>query len=120
MDIVLIFQLLAAITIALFVAYNLLHYVLFLLVTQPKCAGKIGHQLNEFEQRQLVEWAPQPNDFLKHDDEKRTYDDVLGTYRDEEANYSTCIFPRAAFSQAYEAEYVLLKPKDGMRFLDLG
>ena len=98
MDIVLLLQLLVAVVIALFVAYNLLHYVLFLLVTQPRDASKIGHQLNQFEQRQLVEWTPQPNDFLKHDDQKRTYDDVFGTYRDEQANYSTCVFPRAAFS----------------------
>ncbi len=120
MDIILIFQLLAASIIALFLAYNLLHYVLYLLATQLKDASKIGHQLNQFEQRQLVEWAPQPNDFLKHDDEKRTFDDVFGTYRDEQANYSTCVFPRAAFSRIYESEYALLKPKDGMRLLDLG
>jgi len=120
LDTVLILQLVAAITIALFVAYNFFHYVLFLLVTQPKDASKIGHQLNQFEQRQLVEWTPQPNDFLKHDDEKRTYDDVFGTYRDEQANYSTCVFPRSAFSCPYEAEFILLKPKDGMRLLDLG
>jgi hypothetical protein len=120
LDIVLLLQLLVAVVIALFVAYNLLHYVLFLLVTQPRDASQIGHQLNQFEERQLVEWTPQPNDFLKHDDEKRTYDDVFGTYRDEQANYSTCVFPRLAFSRPYEAEYVLLKPKDGMRLLDLG
>jgi SAM-dependent methyltransferase len=112
--------LVAAIIVALFVAYNLFHYVLFLLVTKPKDASKIGHRLNQFEQLQLVEWRPQPSDFLKHDDEKRTYDDVFGTYRDEQANYSTCVFPRVAFSRPYEAEYVLLKPKDGMRLLDLG
>jgi 2-polyprenyl-3-methyl-5-hydroxy-6-metoxy-1,4-benzoquinol methylase len=120
LDIILIFQLVAAIIVALFVAYNFLHYVLFLLVAQPKDASKIGHRLNQFEQRQLVEWTPQPNDFLKHDDEKRTYDDVFGTYRDEQANYSTCVFPRAAFTRPYEADYVLLDPKDGMRLLDLG
>ena len=120
MDIVLTFQLLAAIIIALIAAYNLLHYILFLLVTRPKDASKIGHQLNQFEQRQLVDWTPQPNDFLKHDDEKRTYDDVFGTYRDEQANYSTCVFPRTPFSRPYEAEYLLLRPKDGMRLLDLG
>ena len=120
MDIILIFQLLAASIIALFLAYNLLHYVLYLLATRLKDASKIGHQLNQFEQRQLVEWAPQPDDFLKHDDEKRTFDDVFGTYRDEQANYSTCVFPRAAFSRIYESEYALLKPKDGMRLLDLG
>jgi cyclopropane fatty-acyl-phospholipid synthase-like methyltransferase len=45
---------------------------------------------------------------------------VFGTYRDEQANYSTCVFPRVAFSRPYEAEYVLLKPKEGMRVLDLG
>ena len=120
MDIVLTFQLVVAIVIASFVAYNVFHYVLFLLVTQPKDASKIGHELNQFEQRQLIEWTPRPSDFLKHDDEKRTYDDVFGTYRDEQANYSTCVFPRVAFSRPYEAEYVLLKPKDGMRLLDLG
>ena len=46
MDIVLALQLVAAIVIALFVAYNVFHYVLFLLVTQPKDASKIGHELN--------------------------------------------------------------------------
>src|SRR5258708_19430661 len=51
-DIVLTFQLVVAIVIALFVAYNVFHYVLFLLVTQPKDASKIGHELNQFEQRQ--------------------------------------------------------------------
>ena len=121
MDSVLIVLLAASAAIfALFVAYNLFHYVLFLLVTRPKDASAIGHELNQFEQLQLVEWAPKPNDFLKHDDQKRTYDDVFGTYRNEEANYSTCVFPRAAFSRPYEAEYALLKPKDGMRLLDLG
>jgi len=120
LDIVLILQLTAVVTAALFVAYNFFHYILFILVTRPKDAKKIGHRLNQFEQCQLVEWTPQPSDFLKHDDEKRTYDDVFGTYRDEQANYSTCIFPRTAFSRPYEAEYVMLKPKDGMRLLDLG
>jgi len=119
-DTVLTLQLVVATLIALFVAYNFFHYVLFLLVTQPKEASGIGHELNQFEQRQLIEWTPQPSDFLKHDDEKRTYDDVFGTYRDEQANYSTCVFPRVAFSRPYEAEYVLLKLKDGMRLLDLG
>jgi len=120
LDTVLIFQLVVAIIIAFLVAYNLLHYALFLLVTHPKDARKIGAGLNQFEQRQLVEWTPQSNDFLKHDDEKRTYDDVFGTYRDEQDNYSTCVFPRVAFSRPYEAEYALLKLKDGMRLLDLG
>ena len=120
MDTVFILQLLVVVVIAPFVAYNLLHYVLFLLVTRPRDASNIGHRLNEFEERQLVEWTPKPNDFLKHDDENRTYDDVFGAYRDEQANYSTCIFPRWAFSCPYESEYLLLKPKDGMRLLDLG
>ena len=120
MNIVMTFQLVVAIVISLFVSYNVFHYVLFLMVTQPKDASKIGHELNQFEQRQLIEWAPQPIDFLKHDDERRTYDDVFGTYRDEQANYSTCVFPRVVFSHLYEAERVLLKLKDGMRLLDLG
>ena len=115
-----IFEVLAAIVIALFVAYILLHYILFLLVSRPRDASGIGQKLNQFEQRQLVEWAPKPDDFLKHDDEARTYDDVFGTYRDEQSNYSTCVFPRTPFSRIYEAEYILLKPKEGMRFLDLG
>ena len=38
--------------------------------------------LNEFERRQLVEWTPRADDFLKHDDENRPYDDVFGAYRD--------------------------------------
>lgn len=120
LNIALMSQLVAGVVVASFVAYNLFHYLLFLLVTRPKDASKIGHQLNEFEQRQLIEWTPRPNDFLKHDDETRTYDDVFGRYRDEQSNYSTCVFPRLAFSHPYEAEYALLKPRDGMRFLDLG
>ena len=72
---------LSAIIIALFVAYTLLHYVLFLLVSRPKEASGIGHELNQFERRQLVEWQPKKEDFLKHDDEDRTYDDVFGPYR---------------------------------------
>ena len=91
MDIVLHILLAAAAAIvALFVAYMLFHYVLFLLVSHPRDASGIGHELNQFEQLQLVEWAPKPNDFLKHDDEERTYDDVFGIYRDEEVNYSAC------------------------------
>ena len=117
---VLIFLFAAAVIIALFAAYMLFHYVLFLLVSRPKDASGIGHELNQFEQLQLIEWAPKPIDFLKHDDEQRTYDDVFGTYRDENANYSTCVFPRMPFSKIYEAEYALLRPKDGMRLLDLG
>jgi len=27
-----------------------------------------AYNLNEFEQRQLVEWTPKAEDFLKHDD----------------------------------------------------
>ena len=57
MDIVLTFQLVAAIVIALFAAYNVFHYVLFSLVTQPKDASEIGHELNQFEQRQLIDTA---------------------------------------------------------------
>ena len=109
-----------AVIVALFAAYNVLHYVLFFLATHPKDAGRIGGVLNEFERRQLVEWAPKADDFLKHDDENRTYDDVFGTYRGEHDNYSTCVFPRAVFTQPYSAEYLLLEPGDGMRLLDLG
>ena len=103
-----------------FVAYNLFHYVLFLLATHPKDAGGIGHVLNEFEQRQLVEWVPKTDDFLKHDDENRTYDDVFGPYRGEFDNYSTCVFPRSAFTHPYESDLALLAPADGMRLLELG
>jgi len=53
-----------AIVAAAFVAYNLFHYVLFLLATHPKDDGGIGHVLNEFDHRQLVEWLPKANDFL--------------------------------------------------------
>ena len=108
------------IAVALFVAYNALHYVLFRLAAHPKDASRIGRQLNEFERRQLVEWVPRANDFLKHDDENRTYDDVFGPYRGEQDNYSTCVFPRAWFTHPYYAEYLLLEPRDGMRLLDLG
>jgi cyclopropane fatty-acyl-phospholipid synthase-like methyltransferase len=110
----------AVVALALGAAYIFLHYVLFLAVTHLGDASGIGLGLNEFERRQLVEWTPRPDDFLKHDDENRTYDDVFGTYRGEHANYSTCIFPRAPFTQAYEAEYILLAPKQGMHLLDLG
>jgi len=113
--------LISALTVVgLFAVYNLFHYMLFLLVTHPRDAGNIGHALNEFEERQLVEWTPKAEDFLKHDDENRTYDDVFGHYRGEHDNYSTCVFPRAAFTQPYDAECALLEPADGMRLLDLG
>ena len=112
--------LVSAAFLGLFVAYNLFHYVLFLLVTHPKDASNLGHELNEFEKRQLVEWTPRVEDLLKHDDENRTYDDVFRAYRDEQANYSTCVFPRAVFTYPYEAECALLKPRDGMRLLELG
>lgn len=111
---------LAAIVVALFAAYNLFHYILFLFVTHPKDAGDIGYELNEFEQRQLVEWAPKADDFLKHDDENRTYDEVFGPYRGEHDNYCSCVFPRAVFSHPYDADRTLLEPVDGMRLLDLG
>jgi SAM-dependent methyltransferase len=109
-----------AIIVGAFVAYNLFHYVLFFLVTHPKDAGGIGHELNEFERRQLVEWAPKADDFLKHDDESRTYDDVFGRYRGEHDNYSSCVFPPTVFTHPYYADSVLLEPADGMRLLDLG
>ncbi len=109
-----------AVIAALFVAYNALHYVLFFLAVHPKDARQIGDTLNEFEERQLVEWRPTASDSLKHDDENRTYDDVFGAYRGEHDNYSTCVFPRALFTHPYSAEYLLLEPTDGMRLLDLG
>jgi len=103
-----------------FAAYLLLHYVLFLLASNPKDAAGIGHELNQFERRQLVEWQPKIEDFLKHDDEHRTYDDVFGPYRSETDNYSTCVFPRLPFTRRYASDYLLLKLEDGMRLLDLG
>ena len=99
---------------------SLLHYVLFLLRSHPKDAAGIGHELNQFERRQLIEWRPKKEDFLKHDDEHRTYDDVFGPYRSETDNYSTCVFPRLPFTHRYASDYLLLKLKDGMRLLDLG
>jgi SAM-dependent methyltransferase len=110
----------AAVVIGIAAAYSLLHTILFYLATYPKDAADIGHELNEFERRQLVEWAPKARDFLKHDDENRTYDDVFGRYRGEHKNYSTCVFPRAPFTHAYESDYLLLRPQRGMRFLELG
>lgn len=112
--------LIAAILVGLFAAYNLLHYVLFYLATHPADASPIGHALNEFEQRQLVEWRPKTVDFLKHDDENRTYDDVFGPYRSEFDNYSTCVFPRLPFTAAYESDFILLDPRPGMHLLELG
>jgi len=94
---------------------------LYLLVIHPSDASNIGHTLNEFEKRQLIDWTPKFDDFLKHDDENRTYGDVFGTYRSECDNYSTCVFPRAIFTHPYESDYALLKPmQQGMRFLELG
>ena len=103
-----------------FALYNLFHYVLFLLATHPKDASAIGHDLNEFERRQLIEWRPKVGDFLKHDDESRTYDDVFGSYRGELDNYSTCVFPRTVFTARYAADLILLDPRDGMNILELG
>ena len=120
MDLTSIVLMVMAIILGMFVAYNLLHYILFLLATHPKDATKIGHGLNEFERRQLVEWKPKAVDFLKHDDENRTYDDVFGPFRGELENYSTCVFPRAVFTPPYEADFALLAPRDGMRLLELG
>ena len=120
MDSVSIVLVATAVIVGAFVAYNLFHYVLFLLVTNPKDAGAIGHELNEFERRQLVEWTPKADDFLKHDDENRTYDEVFGRYRGEYDNYSTCVFPPTVFAHSYYADSVLLKPANGMRLLDLG
>ncbi|VVM05810.1 SAM-dependent methyltransferase [Methylacidimicrobium tartarophylax] len=104
----------------LFAAYNLFHYLLFLLVTHPKSADEIGHELNEFEQRQLVEWIPKPGDLLKHDDQNHTYDDVFRLYLGENENYCTCVFPPTLLSHPYSAVYSLLAPVPGMRLLDLG
>ena len=112
--------LLAALVIGIFIAYTLLHYILFLLATHPRHASDIGHVLNEFERRQLVEWVPKAADFLKHDDEQRTYDDVFGPYRSELDHYCTCVFPRTIFAHPYMADELLLQLQDGMRLLDLG
>ncbi|MGD9896260.1 MAG: cyclopropane-fatty-acyl-phospholipid synthase family protein [Candidatus Methylacidiphilaceae bacterium] len=120
MTLVLILLLAAAAAIGLFAAYNLVHYLLFLLVTHPKDARKLGHELNEFEVRQLVEWTPKAKDFLKHDDQNRTYDEVFPLYRGEHDNYSSCVFPRTVFGHPYEADYALLRPTEAMRLLDLG
>ena len=120
MEILSIVLLIAAILVGLFAAYNLLHYILFYFATHPADASRIGHELNEFERRQLVEWRPKAVDFFKHDDENRTYDDVFGTYRSEFDNYSTCVFPRLPFTAHYEPDYILLDPRPGMRFLELG
>jgi SAM-dependent methyltransferase len=120
MEVLSIIALAAVIIGGVFAAYNLFHYVLFLLATHPKDASKIGHELNDFERRQLIEWTPKADDFLKHDDENRTYDDVFGRYRSENANYSTCVFPRTVFDHPYASDYLLLNPRPGMRLLELG
>jgi hypothetical protein len=119
-DMVSILMWAAGIVGGLLAAYLVLHYVLFLLMAHPKDAGDYGLGLNEFERRQLVEWVPRQEDFLKHDDEDRTYDDVFGTYRDIDMSYTTCVFPRAPFSNDNEVENRLLEPKEGMRILELG
>lgn len=101
------------------ISRNLFHYVLFLLVTHPQDAAGIGHVLNEFEQRQLVDWRPGADDFLKHDDEDRTYDDVFGVPLACD-NYTSCVFPCNLFGHRYKADGILLELRDGMRLLDLG
>ncbi|MDD4933266.1 MAG: methyltransferase domain-containing protein [Methylacidiphilaceae bacterium] len=110
----------AVMVVGLFAAYSLFHYILYLLVTNPKNADEIGHELNEFERRQLVEWLPKPGDFLKHDDQSHTYDDVFRYYLGENENYCTCVFPPTFLSHPYSAAYALLEPAPGMRLLDLG
>jgi SAM-dependent methyltransferase len=103
----------------LFAAFLLFHYVLYLLMVNPRDASGIGRKLNEFERRQLVEWVQRPEDSLKHDNQNRGWDDVF-RYRDPGMNYSTCVFPRTPFTSDYDAETILLELKDGMRLLDLG
>jgi cyclopropane fatty-acyl-phospholipid synthase-like methyltransferase len=120
LDAVFVLSWVAGIAAGLFAAYVLLHYVLYLLMAHPKDASALGLRLNEFEKRQLVEWTPGEADYLKHDNANRTYDDLFGTYRDENTNYSTCVFPRTPFTNHYEVETRLLGLKDGMRLLDLG
>ena len=106
---------------ALFAAYNLLHYVLFLLAAHPKDAAKIGHELNQFERRQLVEWAPKAGRLSQT---RRRASHLRRRVR-RRIGASMTITARA-FSRArlslsrYAADYLLLKPKDGMRLLDLG
>src|SRR4051812_13801206 len=56
--------LLVALVIGILIIYTLLHYILFLLATHPRHASDIGHELNEFERRQLVQWVPKAADFL--------------------------------------------------------
>jgi SAM-dependent methyltransferase len=109
----------AAIAGGLFAAFLLFHYVLYLLMVNPKDAGGIGRGLNEFERRQLVDWVRRPEEALQHDNENRGWDDVF-LYRDPRSNYSTCVFPRTPFTSDYDAETILLELKDGMRILDLG
>ena len=103
----------------LFAAFLLFHYVLYLLMVNPRDASGIGRKLNQFERRQLVEWVQRPEDLLKHDNQNRGWDDVF-RYRDPGMNYSTCVFPRTPFTSDYDAETILLELKDGMRLLDLG
>ncbi len=110
----------AGIVAGLFAAYNLFHSLLFLLVTHLKSAEEIGHELNEFERRQLVEWTPKLADLLQHDDQNRTYDDVFRLYLGENENYCTCVFPPSIFAPPYQPVYTLLEPEPGMRLLDLG
>ena len=92
-----IIALVITIAASLFIAYSAIHYLLFLLATHPKDANDIGHVLNEFERRQLVEWMPRLSDFRKHDDENRTYDDVFDRYRGENDNYAPAHFPARYF-----------------------
>jgi len=110
------FQLVVAIVIALFVVYNVFHYVLFSLGDSAE--GR------EQDRPRVESIRAAPTDrvdtrsratFSSHDDEKRTYDDVFGTYRDEASELQQRAFsPASRFRVPYEAEYVLLKLKDGM------
>lgn len=120
LDIIPISEFLALGAATVFVGYLGFHYVLFLLATNPKRADAKGHRLNEFEERQLVDWKPGDSDFLKHDDEQRSYDDAFGPEFGVLGSYNSCTFPRTPFSNPYEGDFVLLDLENGMRVLDLG
>ena len=75
MDIVLTFQLVVAIVIALFVAYNVFHYVLFLLVTRPRDASRIVNRfIWSLFMRVPMELGPDDVFLVSHESMKQEVD----------------------------------------------
>jgi len=113
-----------AIAIALFAAYK--RFSLRTLSPGDPTEGresKIGRELNQFEQRQLIEWTSAAERFFQARRRSSVHMmTVFGNLSRRASELQHMHFSPAShfFASLIEAEYVLLKPKDGMRLLDLG